>query len=78
MATIILLTAAQATSVRGPSTEAPNFAALAPIPLTDGRCILGVEVLSDPLHAEDATLLSTLPQADSSTIASLMPPGKAP
>lgn len=77
MATIILLTAAQATQVRGPSSEAPNFAALMPVTLTDGRFILGVEVLTDPLHAEHAAFLSTLPQADFSTVANLLSVGPA-
>jgi len=76
-ATIILLSAAQATEVRGPSSEAPNFAALMPVALTDGRYILGIEVLGDPLHAEHAVLLSTLPQADFSTVANLLPVGPA-
>ena len=73
MSTVILLTAAQAAQVHGPSAEAPMLAALQPIGLTDGRFILGVEVLADPLHAEEAVLLSTLPQADFSTVQSLLP-----
>ncbi len=74
MATIILLTAAQADQVRGPSAEMPNFAALAPVALTDGRFYLGVEVLVDPAHGEDVAFLSTLPQADFATIQALLPP----
>jgi hypothetical protein len=73
MATVIILTAAQATQVRGPSDEAPNLAALQPIPLTDGRYILGVEVLTDPLHTEDKTFLSGLPQADYASLSALLP-----
>lgn len=73
MSTIILLTSAQAAQVRGPSSEAPNLAALMPVALTDGRFILGVEVLGDPLHAEYAAFLSTLPQVDFSTVAALLP-----
>jgi hypothetical protein len=74
MATVILLTAAQADQVRGPSTEFPTFAALAPIALTDGRCYLGVEVLADPAHAEAAAFLAGLPHADFATIQALLPP----
>jgi hypothetical protein len=56
------LSASDALAVRGPSSEAPKLAALAPVALTDGRFILGVEVLGDPLQAEDWAFLSTLPQ----------------
>lgn len=73
MSAVILLTAAQAAQVRGPSDEAPTRAALQPVALTDGRFILGVEVLADPLHAEDHALLSTVPQVDYSTVQSLLP-----
>lgn len=73
MSTVILLTSAQAAQVAGPSDEAPKFAALMPLPLSDGRFILGVEVLADPMHAEDAVFLSTLPQADYATVQSLVP-----
>jgi hypothetical protein len=72
MSAMIILTA-QAAQVRGPSVEAPKFAALDRIALTDGRFILGLEVLADPLHAEDLAFLSTLPQADVSTVVSLLP-----
>lgn len=73
MSAVIVLTAAQAAQVSGPSDEAPSLAALQPVKLTDGRYILGVEVLADPLHAEDRTFLLTLPQVDLSTVASLVP-----
>ena len=45
MSTVILLTAAQATQVRGTSAETA-LSALQPVPLSDGRYILGVEVLT--------------------------------
>lgn len=73
MPTVILLTAALADAVRGPSREAPARAALDPIALTDGRYILGIEVLTDPLHSEDRTLLASLPTADFSEVAALLP-----
>ncbi len=72
MSTIILLTATQANSVRGASSVTPT-SALAPLALTDGRYILGVEVLDDPAHAECRALLLTLPTVDASEIAGLLP-----
>ncbi len=73
MPTVILLTAGQADTVRGPSAEQPSLAALQPIALTDGRFILGVEVLTDPAHAEDHAVLAALPTADAADIAALLP-----
>lgn len=73
MSSFIVLTAAQAAHVRGPSDEAPLFAALDPVALGDGRFILGAEVLADPLHAEDRMFLSGLPQVDFATVQSLLP-----
>jgi hypothetical protein len=70
---VIVLTAEQATQVRGPSDEAPKLAALAPIALTDGRFILGVEVLDDPRHVEDRAFLSSLPQVDLEVVRELLP-----
>jgi len=74
MSLVILLSSAQAAAVRGVSAET-SLAALEPRPLTDGRFFLGVEVLADPSHAEHWPLLSSLPQADYDTIASLVPQG---
>lgn len=73
MATVILLAAADAAHVRGASGVAPDIAALSPFALTDGRFYLGVEVLSDPLHADDRDYLAALPQIDIAGIASLLP-----
>lgn len=75
MSAVILLTADQAAQVAGASQETP-LAALQPIALTDGRFILGVEVLADPAHVEDVAFLSTLPQVEFSTVAALMPKAK--
>lgn len=69
---VIVLTAEQAAAVRGPSAEAPTRAALAPIALTDGRFILGVEVLDDPNHAEHRALLQGLARTDYSSIDALI------
>jgi hypothetical protein len=71
--TFILLSANEAGSVSGPSTETPNLAALRPVELTDGRFILGDEVLTDPAHAEHLAFLSTLPTVELAGIASLLP-----
>lgn len=76
MSTIVLLTAAQAAQVRGPSTIDPTTAALDPTPLSDGRFFLYVDVLSDPAHADKLSILSTLPTADYSTVQSLLPSPK--
>ena len=73
MTTVILLTAAQADAVRGPSSETPNLASLEPVALTDGRFILGIEVLNDPSHAENHAALAALPTAAAADIASLLP-----
>lgn len=70
---VILLTSAQAAAVSGPSAEAGNISALAPLPLTDGRFYLGVSVLDDPTHAEHHDALAALPQADYASLAALMP-----
>jgi hypothetical protein len=78
MPNVILLTSAEADVVRGPSAEAPARAALAPVALTDGRYILGAEVLDDPLHAEDHTFLAALPQADVAEIVALLPQPEHP
>lgn len=73
MATVILLSAADAAHVRGGSGVAPAIAALSPFPLTDGRFHIGLEVLSDRLHADDHDYLAALPQVDFASIASLLP-----
>lgn len=59
--------------MRGHSLERPEMATLSPVALTDGRYYLGIQVLSDPAHAEDWVLLSALPQVDYADIASLLP-----
>lgn len=74
----ILLSANEAGSVSGPSTEAPALAALQPIALNDGRFILGAEVMTDPAHAEHWAFLSTLPTVELAGIASLLQTDAAP
>lgn len=70
---MILLTAGQADHIRGPSAVRPEMAALVPLPLTDGRFYLPVQVLADPDHAPHAEYLGALPQADYPDIAHLVP-----
>ena len=69
---VIVLTAAEADQVRGPSVTVES-AALAPVALTDGRFILSIMVLDDPAHAAHRDFLAGLPQADLSDIANLIP-----
>jgi hypothetical protein len=73
MAMVILLSAAEAEEVRGPSAL-HLAAALNPLPLTDGRFYLAAGVVDDPLHGAHQALLASLPQADYSTLAGLLPP----
>ena len=61
MSLFIIMTAAQADRVRGPTTPP---AALYPVERQGGAFILGVAVLSDPAHAMHHELLSGLPQLD--------------
>jgi hypothetical protein len=62
MSLFIIMTAAQADQVRGPTTPP---AALDPVERQGAVFILGVAVLSDPVHAMHHELLSGLPQLDS-------------
>lgn len=61
MSTIIMLTAAQATQVRGPSVII-GTSSLEPVGLTDGRFFLPEEILADPAHALHYTLLNSCPK----------------
>lgn len=58
---MIILTAAQASQVRGQSSTA-GWAALAPVLLYDGTFMLSENVLTDPAHADAKAFLSTLPK----------------
>ncbi len=68
--TLILLDTSQASQVRGADDP---FAALQPVALTDGRFILGTEVLTDAAHSEHWPLLSGLPTCEMSDIEALLP-----
>lgn len=73
MSAFILLSANEAGAVRGPSIKTPTLAALQPIALTDGRFILGAEVLTDPAHAKHFAFMSALPTAELVAFANLIP-----
>ena len=73
MTTIILLTNEQADHVRGPSSEAPQMAALEPVALSDGRFMLSVAVLDDPAHGAHRDYLSALPTSEIEAISDLLP-----
>jgi len=75
MSTMILLTAEQAATVRGPSSSVPH-AALVPVELEDGRFVLPVAVIDDPAHAEHSDMLDGLPTADDSEIVFKPPPAE--
>ncbi len=62
MSLFIIMTAAEAGIVRGPTTPP---AALDPVERQNGMFILGVAVLADPAHEMHHELLSGLPQLDS-------------
>ena len=74
MPMVIILSAAQANVVRGPSGEQPTLATLQPVALLDGTFYLGVETLTDPNFAEHQGLLAGLPLVDFSAIQALIPP----
>lgn len=63
MAVFIILNAAQADQVRGPSAADP-WATLDPASRQGGKFILGVRVLTDPAHEAHRQFLATLPQQD--------------
>jgi hypothetical protein len=58
---LIILTAAEADSVRGKSS---SMAAIEPVALKDGTFILNVTVLADPTHAEHLSKLINLTKSD--------------
>lgn len=62
MAAFIVLTAAQADQVRGPTSPTT---ALLPVERQGGVFILGAEVLADPAHVQHHAFLAGLPVMDS-------------
>lgn len=75
MSNIILLQAADSAAVTWISAD--RMAALLPVPLTDGRSILGAEVLADPAHLRVRVRLQGLAQADYSDVRHLLPATRA-
>jgi hypothetical protein len=74
MPEVILLTAGQASQVRGPSDVAP-MVGLMPVALTDGRFYLPTTVLAAPQFAADHDFLADLPTTDFASVQSLLPVG---
>ena len=60
---MIVLTAEEAEKIKGRSPK-DGGCALDPVPLKDGRFMLGEEVLDDPAHDDVRELLSSLPRSD--------------
>lgn len=60
---MIVLTTEEAAKARGRSPKDGGHA-LDPVPLADGRFILGEEVLDDPAHADVRAFLARLPQEE--------------
>lgn len=58
---MIVLTAEDADKVRGRSPK-DRGAALDPVPLKDGRFMLGEQVLDDPAHEDARDFLAALPR----------------
>ena len=73
MPQVLILDKATRDEVLGPSTTHPN-AHLDPVALTDGRYILGTEVLDDPAHAEVHDTLAACEVVDYDTVKGLLPP----
>lgn len=67
---LLILTAAEADAVRGKSGP---MAEIVPIPLADGRFVLGSEVLDDPAHAARRATLVNLPAIETKDVEALMP-----
>lgn len=63
MTEVIVLDAPEAEKVRGRSPK-DGGAALAPVPLKDGRFYLGTRVLEDPAHEDVRGFLRSLPLVD--------------
>lgn len=71
MPNVIVLSAADAAAVTW--TSADLRVALRPAALTDGRSIVGPEVLTDAAHGRSRARLQALTQVDYSTVEKLLP-----
>lgn len=74
MTSFILLDAAQAAEVRGPSATRP-WAEIRPVELADGRFVLTADVLDDPAHVAHRALLAGLDTASPAAVVALLPSG---
>jgi len=72
MPDVIILQAADAEAVRGPSAVDPSHV-LQPLPLSDGTFYLGTEVLNDPMHDAHKERLAALPTENYDDIKPLIP-----
>ena len=64
---MIVLTAEEAEKIKGRSPRDSGHAIL-PVPLTDGRFILGEEVLDDPAHDDVRDFLAAMPREPLETL----------
>lgn len=72
---MMILSADEAKQVRGPSGP---MASIEPVALTDGRFILGDEVLDDPAHAKFRDMLGKMPKINMDDVAKLKAVVKMP
>lgn len=77
MANVIVMSAAQAALV---TKKASPYAEIRPVPMTDGRFYVGVEVINDPAFAQWHAQLAAFAAANQVTYASIaafLPPGRS-
>ena len=68
MANVMVMSAAQAAQV---TQKVSPYAAIKPVPMTDGRFYVGVEVVNDPAFAQWHTQLAAFAAANSVPFASI-------
>jgi hypothetical protein len=71
MPNVVMLSAADAAAVTWISAD--RMAALIPLRLTDGRYIVGPEVVADPVHLRSRARLQGLNQVDYTTLSAVIP-----
>ena len=72
---MMILTPGQANQVRGQSTPT---AAIEPVLLSDGKYLLGGEVLSDPAHAAHKAFLQGMPKTTYEAVKDKLPKSNHP
>jgi hypothetical protein len=75
MTNVLLMDAATAAEVRGPSSATP-LSHLDPVPLTDGRFYVNESVRDDPLNADHYDTLAACEVVDFATLVDLLPPSE--